>query len=116
VEHQPLATSTKQAVTGAAVLALLIPASVVLIAAGQQDDVRCNDACSAYRHHGVVAGEPWYRSADAWQWGFQYWLAVACLIALIIAFGLAVRGRWRAALIAALTAIVWLVGFFLPIP
>jgi hypothetical protein len=92
----------------------------VLLVAGQQDDYRCNDACSAYRYGGVVAGEPWYRSADSWQGGFQLWLAVGCVIAFIVAFGPAVRGRSRAAFVVALTAVVadpvWLVGFYLPVP
>jgi hypothetical protein len=69
---------------------------------------------------GVIAGEPWYRSADSWQWGFQYWLAVGSVITLIVAVGLAARGRSRTALVVALTAVladvVWVVGFYLPVP
>jgi hypothetical protein len=113
VQHQPLVTSTKYAMTAAALIALLVPAVFELVAAGQTASDRCNDACAALRHEGVVAGEPWYRSADSWQWGFQHWLALGCVIALIVAFALAIRGLPRIAIPLALASIVgqgvWLV-------
>jgi hypothetical protein len=99
---------------------LALPAAALAVAAFQQASDRCNDACAAYRYHGVAPGDPWYRSADSWQWAFQQWLALAGLVAILLAAALAFAGRPRIAFVSALGAVaaelVWLFVFYLPVP
>jgi uncharacterized membrane protein YphA (DoxX/SURF4 family) len=115
-----LTLGAKEAYGAIAIFVLSALSGLAFVAAGQNENLRCNDGCASFRHHGMTAGEPWYRSADSWQWEFQYWLALGGVVIMALAFGCGFLGRRRIALPLVLLSIVaqilWWTRFYLPVP